>query len=661
MPRVKRITRPIPSISTRSLMLEMNDYSDGMDNYVSNDKFPVKDGGSNMWRLAQDARIITLGEYDTRKGFDYHSDAAGETLDAKQIAISGAADASFTQTTWLAQSFVPTANGRLSKLDVSLKNSANGTGTPLIEVWSDAAGKPGTLLTRSSVAASALTSTYAYLTVRFVEPPLVLSGSTYWIVARIQPNATQSYAWSNTTAASTAMQSTDSGVSWSAQSYALNFRQYYATDGGLKGLFIGTKSDGTKLKVQAQGTTLYSVNPVSGALSVIKSGLSANATNYYFELKNDILYYVNGFDGYRRWDGTTESQIVATNYTRLCHHKGLMFLARADDPNRIDFTNFADYETFTSTDFIYVPGPKAGDPITALNSLNGYLDIHTLDNNFILSGSDNATFQLDEAPDQNGTYTQQTITQDDSFMYYLTASGVYRSTGSEAQLLSIHAYQAIKDINKSGAVLAVNKNRLYLWYKSAGSAYNDSCYVWNLSYQSGNAPALESHDTNAFVSRALTSPSDDYALLVGSSIIGQSYWQELPSNDFTNLGGDLNWELVQHDNNYGSPAATKHVSYWMPRFKAQATDYTVLCEYASDQRGNWQTVADLSVKGSGPVWGSFVWGQATWGTDAEATPDSPLYVPGEYRRIALRYKHHATRQPHGFLGHTIGAQIRRVR
>lgn len=661
MPRVKRITRPIPSISARTVMLEMNDYSDGMDSHISNDKFPIKDGGTNMWRLAQDARIITLGEYDTRKGVDFYSAPAGETLSDSQVSITGASDKAFTQTTWLAQPFTAGTTGRLTRLDINLKNSAAGTGTPLIEVYTDVSGAPGALIARTSIPASALIGTYAYQTVYFAEPPAIVSATSYWIVARIQPNATNSYAWSGTTTATTAKTSTNSGVSWSATSYSLNFRQYYATDGAIKGLFRGTKSDGTSVTLEAHGTILYKVNDATGAKTAIKTGLSASATDYQFQLANDIIYYVNGFDGYRKWNFTTESQVNATNYTHINHHKGLMFLVPKDNPTRVVFSNFGEYEVFTSTDFTDVPGQKSGDPITALNSLNGYLDIHTLANNYIFSGSDNATFTLDEAPDQNGTYSQQTICQDANLMYYLTDSGVYSSNGSEPRLISLHAYEDVRNLNRDGAVLAVNKNRLYLWYKSAGSAYNDSCYVWNLNYRSGETAALESHDTDAYVSRALSSPSDDFNMLVGSSIVGATYWQELDSNNYTNLGGNINYELDTHYLTYGAPAVEKQVRYWMPRFKAQGGDYAISLDYAYDQRNNWQTLLSLDVQGTGPVWGAFIWGSGTWGTSAEETPDTSLTIPGEHHRIAVRYKHHATRQPHSFLGHTIGASLRRLR
>lgn len=662
MPWAKRTFKPIPTLSSREQTFEINDYSKGYNSFISNDKFPLKNGESNMWRLAQNARITTLGEYDTRKGFDFHSAAVGETQDQAQTSVTGAADQSFNTVTRLAQKWTAGTSGRLTKLEVNLKNDASATGTVIVEHWTDSGGSPGVFVARGSIASSAITSSYAYITARLADAPSVTSTTAYWIVCYVQSTGTGSYKWSSTTTATTAKSSADSGSTWSSTSYALNFKQHYGTAGAPKGMHRAYKSDGTKVTLYAHGTVLYSVNDVTGALTTIKSGLSASATNYRFQTVNDTVYYINGFDGLRKWDFTTESQVNATNYTLITEHKGLLFLARKDDPNRIDFSNFADYEVFTSTDFIYVPSPKTGDPVAALSPLNGYLLIPTLNNKFILSGDDNATFSLEEAPDQKGTYTQETITADKNFVYYLSDDGVYKSNGSEAQLLSEGNFQEVLSLaNKETCCMVVNKGRLYLWFKSAGSSFNDSCYVWNLNYGSGGSDCLESHDTNAFVSFATTAYRDSDDLLVASSIVGQIYWQEKSSNDYTNLGGDINFLLQTHYMVFASPAVLKEIRYWEPRLGAQDGNYTIRCEYASDLRDNWQLYQEVDTQGSGSLWGgsTTIWGLFTWGATAEL--QAQLYVPGEYRRIALRYKHYATRQPHSFLGHSLVVQNRRMR
>ena len=659
----RRSSKTIASVGSPTRTYDFDDYSRGMNDYTSDDKLPNKSGGANFWRKALNARIPRLGEYETRKGVDFHSAPVGETQDQAITSTTGADDAEFTTVTRLAQQFTATSAGRLSRVDVNVKNPNSATGVIIVEIWSNDSGEPGQMLARSSVTPADISSSYAYVPVRFVEAPLI-TATTYWIVTYIQATGDSPYNWSSTTSASTALSSTDSGQTWSSESFALNFKQYYATNGGVLGQIRSVKSDGTKLTIFAHGTAIYSVDENTGALTTLKSGLSASATDYEFALVNDIIYYVNGFDGLRKLSGagfSTEAQVNSTNYTHVLIHKGLLMLVEKSDRTKLVYSNFADYETFTSTDFIHVPAPKTGDPITALKSLNGYLLIWTLGNKFILSGDDNATFALDEAPDQKGTYSQNTVTADDNFVYYLSDDGVYRSNGSEPHLQSENIYQTIHSLNnREKATINVNKGRLYLWHPSAGSATNDRYYVWNQNYSS-STDTVESLDTHTPIARALTATSDSDQMLVGSSIMGQVYWQEMDSNDYSNLGGDIDFSLETHYNPYEHPGVLKEIRYWNPRFQAQSGNYVINCEYAYDKRDNWTLREAINVQGEGYLWGDSgtIWGSFTWGSTAEM--QAHLYVPGEYRRIALRYRLHAARQPNCFLGHTQIVQFRRLR
>lgn len=658
---------PIPSTGSGSSTWDMNDYSDGMNSYISNDKFPVMTGqtrrlmGPNMWRLAQDARIVTLGDYETRQGFDFYSSPAGETLDQSITSTSGAADQSFNTVTRLAQKFTTSSVGSLTRLDVNLKNAASATGTIVAALYSDAAGSPSTLMATTTVAVTSLTAGYAYATFRFASAPVLTTSTSYWIVLYVQATGSGSFSWSSTTASTTAKTSTNSGVTWSSASFSLNFKEYYSTVGAQKGLYRAYKNDGSKVTFMAHGTTLYTINDGTGALTAIKTGLNASATNYRFEIFNDNVYYVNGFDGYRKWDGTTESQILSVNYTLIRSHKGLMFLGGGPDPNAIIFSQFGLPEMFTSTDFVYADAPKTGDPVVALNSLNGYLLVFSRDNKFILSGSDNATFTIDEAPDQKGTYTQETVTQDANFVYFLSDDGVYRSNGSEAQLMSQNIYEDIRTMqNKTSVCMCINRGRLYLWFRSPTAGLNDSCFVWNLNFSSSSSFTIESKDTSAYVSQAFNAFEDEDNMLVGSSLVGQIHWQELATNDYNNLGEPINWLVQCPYFTAFAPAVLKEYRYWEPRFATSDGSYTVDCDYAYDLRNNWTTYNSPNLQGNGPIWGSgIVWGSFIWGSSQET--QIQMYIPGEYRRTAIRYKHFAARQPVHFFGHTLHVQTRRIR
>jgi hypothetical protein len=263
------------------------------------------------------------------RAFDLHSVAAGETLDQSVTSTTGSADQSFNSVTRLAQKVTTTTAGRLPRLEPRLKNDASATGTVIVELWTNNSGVPGSLLARSSVASGNITTAYAYMDTRYAVAPTLAASTVYWIVCYVQNTGTGSYKWSSTTSATTALVSTNSGSTWSSTSYALNFKQYYATDSPSKGLYRAYKSDGTKVTLMAHDTTLYSVDNVTGALTAIKTGLSASATDYRFQIANDVVYYVNGYDGYRKWDFTTESQVNTTNYSDIILHKGVMCLKRA--------------------------------------------------------------------------------------------------------------------------------------------------------------------------------------------------------------------------------------------------------------------------------------------------------------------------------------------
>jgi hypothetical protein len=658
----RRATNPIPQMRSREVYSELNDYSQGMDTFVSNDKFPVKDGGSNKWRFAQNARILTLGEYETRKGVDFYSDTAGMTKDQEEVSTSGAGDAQFSDTLRLAQSFTTAAGGVLDKVLVRIKNPNGASGTVIVEVWTDDSDKPGVKLDKSSISGGEITGTYQYITVRFPNAQILNTATKYWIVAYVQPVTSEEYEWSSTDNTANSLVSTDSGTSWTAENFSLNFQQFYATPGEVKGLHRAYKSDGTKTTLFVQGTTLYSVNDNTGALTVIKSDLNASATHYRFWTINDVVYYVNGFDGYRKWDFTTESQVNSNNYTHIVGHKGIIFLVEASDPNKVVYSNFADYETFTSTDLFYVPSPKTGDPVTAITPLNGYLMLFTRNSKYILTGDDNATFFLEEAPDKNGTYSQETIAVHDNFVYYLSQDGMYRSNGSEPSLMSKNNYEDILTLaNKESSCVAINRGRLYLWHQLPGISFNSVCWVWNINYASDNGAVVESYDTVACIQRAVTAFNDNDRLLVGCSIMGRVYWQEDDSNDYTNGGGDINFLLQTHYFTFGTPANRKEIRQWLPRFATQSGSYDVSQEYATDLRDNWQQYRASNVQGAGVRYGTGeTYGSGvTYGRTAEL--QESLYVPGEFRRIALRYKHFATRQPQRFLGHTLRVQTRRIK
>lgn len=646
-----------PRITSDQLSEDVLAYVKGFNSASPNDAVP-----DDQLTYASDARISSTGRYSTRQGANFYSVALGQTQDTSQTSTSGAADKTINETSWLAAKFTAGTTGRLTRVDVRLKNASTATGTVMVKIYSDSSGSPGTLLATSSIASADITSSYQYLIARFIEAPVVASGTSYWLISHVQANGTNTYSWSSTTNATTAKSSADSGASWSTTTHDLNFKTYVSTNSPVLGLYRTRKSDGSKKNLIAHGTNLYTITDLDGTTSSIKSGLSASATKYRFAQVNDVVYYVNGFDAPRKWDYTTESAVggspaVATN---IIQHKGLMFYVDAADPNKIFYSNFADYETFTSTDFFYVPAPKTADPITALGVLNDALTIWTRQNKYTLFGSDNSTFQLTQSPGRKGTFTQESMAYDLSrnVAYFLSDDGIYETNGNTDKLLSApidNKIQEILESNPANTVLGLHNNRLYVFYTPSGESANSKCLVYNLNYE-----CWESEDTATYFNHVASLFGEKDEWFLGSSLVGASYYGEKPSNDYDNLGKPLSWEIRTKYMHWKKPSIDKEVRQWVPRFLAQSDSYNVTCQYDTDFR-NSPSGESLNVQGVGETWG----GGALFGDGSmygrEQLREGDFSIPGQYGYIQIRYKHEAARQPIDFMGHYLRVQVRKKR
>lgn len=658
MPQVRR-TEVIPrrylaAMSSGEYQKEYVSFAKGINTYLTNDNV-----ADDQLVFAQDGRITSLGAYITRQGCDYYSVPAGETIDLNRTSTTGAADQDFSGIAWLASKYVAGASGRLTKVALNLKNSVSASGTIIIKLFTNNSGVPGNELAQTDIPVTDLTTSYAYVTAHFIQAPTITSGTTYWIVVYVQADAKNSYKWSSTTSATTGLTSANSGTTWNTASFDFNAKAYLSTDNATKGLYRAYKSDGTKKTLIAYGTHLDSISDTDGSLTSLKTDLSSSATKYRFATVNDTVYYVNGVDAPRKWDFSTETAVggspaVASN---LIPHKGLMFYQEADDPNKLFFSNFADYETFTSTDFIYVPSPKTGDPIAALCELNDALVIFTKYSKYVLYGVDDSTFNLALSPGKKGTFTQETIATDGNFIYFLADDGVYRFDGTQDKLLSAPIYEDIRGMtNKDNACLVVNKGRLYIYYTVSGGAANSRCKVYNI-----NLDAWESEDTNTYVNHAQTMEQDSHKLLVGSSLVAAANYQELSTNDYTNLGTMLNFEIRPKFYSFGVPSRFKQIREWRPRFMAQTASYSVDCQYAVNLRDSALSVSNGSVamQGTASTWGSGItWGNFTY--DGNTFVEPHLSVPGDFQYIQPRYMHSGTRQPVEFFGHYLLVQVRRL-
>lgn len=645
---------PVPTISTEKAQTKPIDYSKGLYTGTPNDLQPQK-----TLRYVVDKRFNGVGKYKTRKGCDHYSVAIGEAVNVQVTSTTGAADKGFTTTAWYAEKLTATATGVADRIDIRLKNSASATGTVLVFIYADNSGVPGELLATSSVAESDITSSYTYLTAYFMAAPDIVNGTAYWVAVGLQESATGTMYISSTTNSTNANVSTDMGQSWSSASYSLNVKLYTATTGGVKGMTRIYRPDGTGTTFFAHGTNLYKVDDVTGATTSVDTGISSSATNVRFEYTNDVLRYVDGVGKPRKYDFSSSSTVSASPYnaTNIIEHVGIHFYFDKDDPNRLYYTNFADYDTFTSTDFIYAPAPKKSDHLTAMAQLSGVLYVFTQRDKYMLMGQDDTTFRLEEAYAKKGTFSQESLVSDNSFIYFASDDGVYKCNGTnETNILKgmIDDYTGI--LFKEDIHLELHDNRLYIWFRPNGEAQVNQCIVYNTLYD-----VIEGIDHNTYVGRSFARHDTTDKFLQASNRAGVIYYGEQDSNDYHNLGSPLEAEVRTSYDHFGSPQQLKRITYWRPLIESTQGNYNLQAGFAADYSDdvNYSNVplqaAGYRYDDPGTLYDSARY------AGGGSTVDTNLNIYGSAYRWQRRYKHFAAHEPVEFAGEVLKVETRRLR
>lgn len=628
----------------------------GVNTFTSNDEVKPEE-----LVYATDTRVPTIGRSKTRKGCDPYSVPAGETLDQSQTSATGAADKAIGTTTWLAAKIVAGATGRLTKVEFEVKNTS-ATGPIIVEFRSDSSGSPSsTILGQGSIAASTPTGTYAYDPARFIEAPQVANGTTYWVIAYIQDDGSGNYFLNSTTSATTTKISTDSGVTWSSTTYSLHVKTYVSTNSPVLGYHRAYKTDGTKVSLMAHGTDLYTINDSTGAITSIKSGLSASATDYNFVTEQDVAYYVDGYNAPRKWDFTTEAAMAGSppiSYDIIAHKSRIFFFT---SDTKIVFSNATAPETFTSTDFLYVPSPKSPDPIRKPFILNDNLFILTAKTKWTLYGSDLSNMVLRKSTGLQGCVAKRAVCLTQNYAFFPSDDGVYRFNGATDTLIS-------KDINEDYLAIAnkddmcavIWNNRYYLFYTPSGGARNSECLVYNL-----NLDKWESKDTGAYISmgKVWDGPGDDGRMVQASNVVGAVYYAELPSNTYNNLGKKLSWDIRPRYEFFTTPAATHQLKRWRPRFLSQVGNHSVNCTYDADFANSPTTIAGGSVSMSGNgirVDGTHLVGDGSV-VGGVGIIKPKLNIPGYRNYTQLRYARSGVNNPVEFAGQTLQAAVKEVR
>lgn len=630
----------VPSVTSTKAQTKQLSYTGGVDTYTDND-----DVKPNTLVYATDARQVKRGRYKTRKGATRYSVPVGEAVSASQTSTAGAAVKTVNGFLSVAEKLTASSTGVLTMSEVRIRTTASSVGTLLVEYYSNNAGVPGTLLATSSILPASVTSSFTYIASYFMTAPAVTSGDILWMVIRGQDDNVGDYEISTTTNTTNALTRSGAG-SWVAAAYSLNARMSVSPANAVKGVYRAYRYNGLNKTMFAASGSLYTVDDVTGAPTSIHSGMNAAATRYRFDMAQDSVYFVNGYEKPFKYDltaGTVASVTTALATALTCmEHKGCMFYVNADDPSQAYYSNFGLYDTFTSTDFLTFGSPKSPHKIVALAKLNGALYAFARKNKFVLLGDSNATWSIDEAIDQRGTFTQESVAFNENYIFHADTDGIHQFNGTDSRNLAekfLEDYRAIP--SKDGITLELHNNRLYVFYAPAGQAVNTQCLVYNLLLD-----VYEGLDLDAYVGRAFARFAQDDIFIQGSNRTAALYYGESTSNSYDNLGAPLSFELRTAYDHFGSPAQRKRVPKWRPSFGSVAANYSIEAGYSFDHQLD-ATYLEIPLTTGGATWDSGeLWDSGfTFAATGGLIEPTNLFIPGEFKRLQRRYRHVAAHEP----------------
>lgn len=253
-----------------------------------------------LYAQQADSRRVAVS---SRKGPARYIRPIGEDkTDSIEDAIIGTANVGYINGLH-AQPFQASANGRLSKLELSI-NTGTGSGPLMVRIYDDA---PDTGLPYNKLAESSLRSIdTGWSVARFVDMALLELGQTYWIVVEQQDDGKGFYELDVTNNATRAYKS-DAGLpQLEEQAYSLRYRVFTSEDTTDKGAFRFNRENDQNVTLAAYGDAMYVSEGMSSTFTKLIGDLDSNATEYSFTNGDGKVFWVNGRDEMTAWDGTYE-------------------------------------------------------------------------------------------------------------------------------------------------------------------------------------------------------------------------------------------------------------------------------------------------------------------------------------------------------------------
>lgn len=661
MPSKSRFSAPRASVapSSKSYPMEVIHDMRGLDmtspyDLIEKGRTPYAKN-FRLYAEDEDSRRIAVS---SRKGQGEYIPPFSETLNVANTSTTGAENQLIgVVLNNRSMPFTPSSTGRLTKLELNIRKNT-GLGPITVSIHEDNAGLVGRQLAETTILGSEIGVSYAYVAATFIEAPLLTNGTQYHMFIHIQDDGQDGYQISSNTSSSLSKASNAGIPGLTATGYSLNYKTYLSPNYKDKGACRFAKPFGINKTLVAYETSMYVVDDVTKVYTAIATGLNANATNYYFTFGDGKVFWVNGYDDLRAWDGTTVEVITDPELPILKYvtmHKDRLWGVSAADPNKLVFSenpgNPSDavdalhqwYYAWLSVSSVYVPAPKSSDAITGIVSFQDVLKVFTYTNKYDIYGTDRSLLTLRQSTGSKGAVSQNSIIADESFVYFAAQDGFYKHNGSSDELISDKVQSEFDGIAFPENITAAKwKRQIRFYYGASSSPYNTDCLLWHTTFEEWQ------HDTEVYVNRGVffADGDDDRRLAEFSSLTPVIYNAE---QDYNAMGKAIDFAYYMKYDSMKGPAQKKRILKYFPLIQGVDRSFVIDVDMDKDF-ANSPVHNQVILTSFGAVWGAFNWGDGTlWGGSSTFQPVKLRY-PGYAYYWQMRISRKGANNPVFFFG-----------
>lgn len=754
----------------------------------------------------KDSRRVAVS---TRRGHSLHMEPLGETQTLGNAATVTQRFKINRDNAFLLQPFTANVDQRITRLDIDIKNPGGATGPILVEILEDAAGLPGNRLSVSSFLNGDIGDSGDWVTCRFINPPKLKTGKKYWIALKPQDDSLKYY--------EIGLVNSTPEARWTPAAWTVNtpitgkmlrYRLFTAPEKKLKGAYRFNLDNRNNRTAAVYDNTLYYADEAAGKWREIMSGLSSEASEYSFANGDGKMFWVNGHDELRYWDGTppqdrtnivdngdfslpsvrwqgsvtrdttvyksapaslkitgggqryTKSDIQLTKGKRykikfssvsaagtsqvfvsvntqlrpiagyqkqmttswdnhefyywpeldvtslefvstgedfwiddveiidtgvgrivdtelpvlreVMFHKDRMWGVVAGLPNTIRFSEAPGnpawdptgkiptkpseqwYNEWRSTSFFTIPRPFNGSPVVKLCSFQDNLVVFTQDGKYIISGYDEASFNMRQSTGFKGAIARRGVVQDENAIYFVGDAGLFMFNGSSDVRISDAITPLIDGCPRITEIDATKyKDEIRFYLASSGSTVNNTCIIYNKPLKD-----IE-YDTGIYGDRAIyyDDADDRGQLAVFNSYVGMSYYAE--QQVYHDMGAPIDFEYRFKYDSMGSPMQRKRLKRFYPIF--QGVDSTFKVGLAMDKDfADAPKIKEQVLSVNGARWGQFKWGDGTlYGGSKSFKPKRQSYS-GYARYWQLRVFRNGVENRVAFVGAQFSYKAKRL-